>query len=206
MTENIVVGLFYIEEESFRAMEALKENPVEEKSIISQAVLAKKEDGTVKVLDSFDTGAITVDDTVIGSLAGACVGIIGGPIGVLLGSSYGAMVGSAMDAADAADQASMIEVVANKLQDNECVIIALAAEDDESIIDEKLRNYHDTILRFDAGFVAQEVEEARMMEAEMARQAYEEFRKEKNEEYKSKVDDHKAKIKAKFEEFKNSLK
>ena len=45
-----------------------------------------------------------------------------------------------------------------------------------------------------------------MMEAEMARQAQAELRKEKSEEYKNKVEDHKAKIKAKFEEFKNSLK
>ena len=54
-------------------------------------------------------------------------------------------------------------------------------------------------MRYDAAVVAQEVEEARMMEAELARQAHADFRKEKNEEFKSKVEEHRKNIKAKFD-------
>ena len=62
----------------------------------------------------------------------------------------------------------MLAQVADKIQDEECVIIALTSEEDESILDEKFKNYHTTTLRYDAAVVAEEVEEARLMEAEMA--------------------------------------
>lgn len=206
MAVNMVVSIFYVESEGFQVMTELKQSPLNEKSIISQAVMAKKEDGAIKVLDSFDTGAGTLDDTIIGGLAGAFLGILGGPIGVLLGGSYGALLGSAFDTTDAINQASMIETVANKINDGECVIVALASEEDESILDEKFQNYHTTVLRYDAAVVAQEVEEARMAEAEMARQARAEFRKEKNSEFKSKVEVRRARIKEQFEELQSEMK
>ena len=205
MAVNMVVSIFFVESEGYQAMTELKQNPGNEKSIVSQAVLAKKEDGVIKTLDSFDSGAATLDDTLLGGLAGACIGILGGPIGVLLGGSYGALLGSAMDTADALDQASMIAQVADKIQDGECVIVALAAEEDEAILDEKFKNYHTTTLRYDAAVVAEEVEEARMMEAEMARQAQAELRKEKSDEFKAKVEERRAKIKEQFADFKANL-
>ena len=205
MAENMVVSIFNVESEGYQAMTELKQNPGDEKSVLSQAVLAKKEDGAIKVLDSFDTGVFTADDTLMGGLVGACIGILGGPLGVLLGGSYGALVGTALDTGDALDQASLIEQVAGKMQDDDCVLVALASEEDESVLDEKLAKYDTVVLRYDAAVVAQEVEEARMMEAEMARQARAEFRKEKSAEFKSKVEERRAKIKDQFAEVKKSL-
>ena len=202
MTENMVVGIFNVESEGYQAMTELKQTPASEGLLISQAVLAKKEDGEIKVLDSFDTGAFTLDDTMAGGLAGALIGILGGPIGMLLGGAYGALLGSVMDTGDAIDQASMIEQIAGKMMDGELVIVALAAEENEEILNSQLSKFDSTIMRYDAAVVAQEVADAREMEAEMARQARAELRKEKNDEFKNKVEEHKEKIKDHFAQLK----
>lgn len=203
MQENMVVGIFNVESEAYQAMAELKREPGNEKSLISQVVLAKKENGVIRMLDSFDTGAVTLDDTLAGGLAGALIGILGGPIGVLLGYSYGTLLGSMMDSCDAVDQASMIEQIANKMEDGDVIIVALAAEEDEAILDAAFTKFDSTVVRFDAAVIAQEVEEARVMEKEMARRARAEMRKEKNDEFKSKVEERRAKMKDQFGQFKN---
>ena len=204
--QNVIVGLFEVESEGFQAITELKQNPGDEKSFISQAALLKKEAGQVKVLDSFDTGVTTSDDMALGGLMGMCVGILGGPIGMLLGGSLGSLTGMTVDAADAIDNASMIEQIAGKLEDGAVALIGLTDEEDEGVLDEKLSKYKTVIARFDAAVVAQEVDAAREMQAEMERQALEKLRKQKTDEFKSKVDAHRDKMKAHFEELKAKFK
>ena len=52
MNENIVIGIFNVESEGYQAMTELKQEPRSEDLILSQAVLAKKENGAMKMLDS----------------------------------------------------------------------------------------------------------------------------------------------------------
>ena len=204
--QNVIVGLFEVESEGFQAITELKQNPGDEKSFISQAALLKKDAGQVKVLDSFDTGVTTSDDMALGGLMGMCVGILGGPIGMLLGGSLGSLTGMTVDAADAVDNASMIEQIAGKLEDGAVALIGLTDEEDECVLDEKLSKYKTVIARFDAAVVAQEVDAAREMQAEMERQALEKLRKQKTDEFKSKVEAHRDKMKAHFEELKTKFK
>ncbi|MBR0090751.1 MAG: DUF1269 domain-containing protein [Lachnospiraceae bacterium] len=204
--QNVIIGLFEVESEGFQAITELKQNPGDEKSFISQAALLKKDAGQVKVLDSFDTGVTTSDDMALGGLMGMCVGILGGPIGMLLGGSLGSLTGMTVDAADAIDNASMIEQIAGKLEDGAVALIGLTDEEDEGVLDEKLSKYKTVIARFDAAVVAQEVDAAREMQAEMERQALEKLRKQKTDEFKSKVEAHRDKMKAHFEELKAKFK
>ena len=204
--QNVIIGLFEIESEGFQAITELKQNPGDEKSFISQAALLKKDAGQVKVLDSFDTGVTTSDDMALGGLMGMCVGILGGPIGMLLGGSLGSLTGMTVDAADAVDNASMIEQIAGKLEDGAVALIGLTDEEDEGVLDEKLSKYKTVIARFDAAVVAQEVDAAREMQAEMEHQALEKLRKQKTDEFKSKVEAHRDKMKAHFEELKAKFK
>ena len=204
--QNVIVGGFEVESEGFQAITELKQNPGDEKSFISQAALLKKDAGQVKVLDSFDTGVTTSDDMALGGLMGMCVGILGGPIGMLLGGSLGSLTGMTVDAADAIDNASMIEQIAGKLEDGAVALIGLTDEEDEGVLDEKLSKYKTVIARFDAAVVAQEVDAAREMQAEMERQALEKLRKQKTDEFKSKVEAHRDKMKAHFEELKTKFK
>ena len=179
MAQNIVVSIFEVESEAYQAMTQMKQYPGDDQSYVSAAALVKKENGAMRVLDGFDTGSDTSDDTAIGGMMGAFLGILGGPIGVLLGTGYGALLGSTFDAEDALMNASMLEQIVGKMVDGEVAIIGLAYEEEESILDQKLAGFKTRIARFDAATVAAEVEEAQMMEAEMARLARKELRDEK---------------------------
>ena len=198
MTENLVVSIFEVESEAYQAMTILKQSPILEDTFVKQAVLVKKDGDDIKDLDYFDTGADTMDGFALGGMLGALVGVLGGPIGVLLGASYGMLAGGSVDALDALDNASLIEQIIDKLQDGEVAIIALVNEEDESILDKSLENYKTITARFDAAVVAAEVEEAMETEKELERQARAALRKEKSDEFKSKVEKHRAKLKAFF--------
>lgn len=200
MAQNIFAAIFDVESEAYQAFSELKQNPVNEKSLLSQVALIKRENGAINVLDAFDTGAATLNDTAIGGLVGAFLGILGGPIGVLLGGSYGALVGSVVDSGDAIGQASLIEQIAGKMEDGDIVLVGLAAEDDESILDEKLSKFKVTIMRYDAIAVAEEVAEAEAVEAEMARQARASMRKEKRAEFKEKAAARRAELRKQVED------
>ena len=204
-TQNIVVGIFEVESEAYQALTQLKQYPGDEKSYVSTAALVKKENGTLRTLDGFDTGSNTADDMAIGGLVGALFGVLGGPIGVLLGGSYGMLIGSAVDADDALSNVSMLEQISGKLENGEVAIIALAYEEDEAILDQKLNGFKTVIARFDAAAVAAEVEEAQMMADEMARQARKELRDEKKAARKEKRAEKKAKMSADWEGFKEKF-
>lgn len=204
--QNIVVSLFKVESEAYQALTELKKNPGQENSYVAAAALIKKENGAVKVLDAFDTGSNTSDDTAKGGLIGSLVGILGGPIGILLGGSLGLLIGSTMDTDDALLNASMLEQITGKMEDGEVAIIGLAFEENEETLDRRFIKFDTVIARFDAATVAAEVDEAQKMAEEMARQARKELRDEKKEERKEKKEEKKAKLNAEWEGVKNKFK
>ena len=206
MAQNIVVSLFKVESEAYQALTQLKQYPGDEKSYVSAAALIKKENGALRTLDGFDTGTNTTDDMAIGGLVGALFGVLGGPVGLLLGGSYGMLIGSAVDADDALSNVSMLEQISGKLENDEVAVIALAYEEDEAVLDQKLNAFKTVIARFDAADVAAEVEEAEKMADEMARQARRELRDEKKAARKEKREEKKAKLSADWEGFKARFK
>ena len=172
---------------------------------MGNCILVKKENGAVQSLDYYDTGAETTDNTAIGGVTGALVGLLGGPIGVLLGAGYGMLVGGNIDAMDALGNASLIEQIVEKLQNGEVAIIGLANEEDESVLDEKLGKFKTITARFDAAVVAEEVEEAILAEKELERQARAALRKEKTDEFKDRVEKRRAKMKEYFDDLEEPL-
>lgn len=206
MAQNIIVSLFEVESEAYQAMTELKQDPGNEQSFLAEAVLVKKEDGAIRMLDGFSSGANTGDGALMGGLMGGLFGILGGPIGVLLGSSYGALAGAAFGAGETAGEASLIEQITSKLDDNDVAIVGLANEEDESILDNKFNKFKTIIVRFDAAVVAAEVEEAQIVADEMARLARKELRDKRKAEYKQRVEDKRSKMSADFEAFKARFK
>ena len=200
--QNIIAAIFEVESEGFQAITTLSKESVTKTSAILQMALVKREGNSITTLDSFNSGVHTTDDTMVGGLVGSLVGVLGGPIGVLLMGSYGLMAGSMIDAGDAIVDASLMEAVANKMQDGTVALIVLAEEEDEAVIDGKLSGLKAEIFRYDAAVIADEVAEARRMQIEMERQALEELRKTKKAEYKAKVDEKRAKLAADFEALK----
>ena len=199
---NIIAAIFDVESEGYQAISTLSKTPIIEETSILQMALVKRENGSLKVCDSYDSGIHTTDDMLLGGLLGGLLGVLGGPVGVLLLGSYGTLAGSLVDTADALDSATVMEKVADKLVEGEVALVMLAEEINEEEIDDKLKGFKVTIARFDAAAVAEEVEQAKETEKEMERLARKELRAAKKEERKDKREAKKAEISANFAAFK----
>ena len=86
-----------------------------------------------------------------------------------------------------ADNASLLEKAGDSILDGETAIILLAQEEYETALTAKLNNFEVTITRFDAAEVAAEVEHARKVEKQMAKEAREKMREERSEAFKESV-------------------
>ena len=203
---NIVAAIFEVESEGYQALTTLAKAPIINETTILQMALVKRENGFLKICDSFDSGIHSTNDTVIGGLVGSVIGMLGGPIGMLLMGSYGALAGSMVDAGDTLGSASLIEKVAEKLQDGEMAMIALVDETEESELDNALAGYKVTIARFDAVVIAEEVEEAQKIQKEMARQTRRQLREARKQERKERREARREKIKSDFAAFKAKFK
>ena len=189
MENNVIVAVFKVESEGFQAFTELKQSAVGETYLVNAAALIKKEKDTCNILDGFDSGVSTKDDTAFGAAIGMLLGVIGGPIGILLGGSYGALIGMNVDAADSLYGVSMLEQIALKLDEGMVAIIALANEKSQDALDEKLSKFDTVIARFDAEAVADEVDEAYKIQDELARQARMKLRKEKKEDFREELEE-----------------
>jgi len=203
---NIIAAIFDVESEGYQAMTQLSRTPIIEETSILQMVLVKRENGTLKVCDSYDSGTHTTDDTLLGGLLGGLVGVLGGPVGMLLMGSYGALVGSLVDTGDALDTQTLMERVADKLQDGDVALIMLAEEINEEEVDNALKGFKVTIARFDAAVIANEVEMIEDSQKEKERLDRKELREAKKEERKDKLEAKKAEIGADFAAFKSRFK
>jgi uncharacterized membrane protein len=179
--KNVVVAVFNVESEAYKALTELRQTASGATYLVSAAALVKKENGACRLLDGFDTGADTSKGTAVGGIVGMVVGALAGPIGMLLGLSTGSLIGMSSDASNAAYGASMLEQIADKLDDDTVAIIAITDEETEEALDGRLSAYDTVIARFDAKAVAAEVDEAYKMQDEMARQAREKLREENAE-------------------------
>lgn len=198
--EKIITAVFKVESEGFQALTELKNMPATDLFFVSQAVLVKKENGRIRVLDSFDTGYETADDSVRGGLIGAFIGILGGPLGVLLGGSIGMLAGSTIDMDDSLNNATILERVTEMFVDGETALIALEQEAEEGAAKAFLAKFEVSVVEEDAAVVAAEVYHAAEVEKEMEKQARKELRAEKKQDRKQAIEDHRAKIKADFAE------
>lgn len=187
MNENLVLVNYKVESEAYQALSELKRDTANANYTISQAAIVKRENGQLNTMDGFINGKDANDDTVTGSLIGGLVGILGGPIGILLGGSVGMLVGGAVDASGIVKDASLLEKAGDSIAESETAIILLAQEEYETALTAKLNDFDVTITRFDAAEVAAEVEHAREVERQMAKETREKLREEKTEAFKETV-------------------
>ena len=203
--ESIISAIFKEESKGYQAITELRKEPVGDGLVVSQAVLAKKERGMINVLDSFDTGLASADDTFTGGLVGGLIGILGGPLGVLLGGSIGSLVGSAMDVDDAVGRSSLIEKVMEMFQDGEVALVALVQEDVEGALDRAIAMVDPEIIKLDAAEVAEEIRQAKELQKEMEKEARQRIREQKQKEISDEIEKNRQKIKANFEEIKEKF-
>ena len=187
MKENLILANYTVESEAYQALSELKRETTNANYTISQAVIVKKENGKLNTMDGFVNGSAAGDDSLTGSLIGSLIGILGGPLGILLGGSMGMLIGSAVDAGDMAESASLLEKAGDSILDGETAIILLAQEEYETALAAKLNHFDVAITRFDAAEVAAEVEHAREVEKQMAKEAREKMREERSESFRETV-------------------
>lgn len=197
MAENIVIATYEVESEAYQALSEIKHETSNANYTISQAMIVKKENGQLNVRDGFDTGLET-DDTLSGGLIGSLVGILGGPIGVLLGGSVGMMIGGAVDAGDMANHISLLERAGDCIAEGETAMLLLAQEEYETALTARLNQFRVSVTRMDAAEVAAEIEHAREVEKQLARDARAKLRAEKTESFKATVEKKRDELKAWF--------
>lgn len=197
MAENIVIATYEVESEAYQALSEIKHETTNANYTISQAAIVKKENGHLNMRDGFDSGRET-DDTWKGGLIGSLVGILGGPIGVLLGGSVGMMIGGAVDATDMATHISLLERAGESIAEGKTAMLLLVQEEYETALTAKLNRFHVSITRMDAAEVAAEVEHAKEVEQQLAKEARAKLRAEKNESFKAGVAKKRDEIKAWF--------
>ena len=185
--ENVVLANYKVESEAYQALSELKRDTANANYTISQAMIVKRENGKLNVMDGFVNGMTTGDETWMGGLLGGLIGILGGPIGVLLGGSFGMLVGGAVDAGEMAGDTSLLEKAGDSIADGETAIILLAQEEYETALTAKLNDFDVSITRLDAAEVAVEVEHAKEVERQMAKETREKLRAERTEAFKESV-------------------
>ena len=197
--ENVVMITFDVEAQAYQAFSQLKNDSVNSAYTILQMAVIKNGDG--KIVPGIDS----TDDTWTGGLIGSVVGILGGPLGVLLGASIGLLTGSIMDANDADDNSSLILYGSQALGEGKTAIVALVQESDEKAFDLRLADYRCTITRWDAGEIADEVEQAEEQQKQLAKEAREKLRAQKKADREKERAEKRAAIHQKFEDFKARL-
>ena len=185
--ENVILVNYKVGSEAYQALSELKRASLNANYMISQAMVVRRENGKLEVKDSFVNGISAGDDTWMGGLLGGLIGVLGGPIGVLLGSSVGMLVGGAVDAGEMAGGASLLEKAGDSIPESETALILLAQEDYETALTAKLNDFDVTITRLDAAEVAAEVEHARALERQMAKETREKLRAERTENFRETV-------------------
>ena len=185
--EHVVLANYKVESEAYQALSELKRDAANANYTVSQAMIVKRENGKLNVMDGFVSGITAGDDTRTGGLLGGLIGILGGPIGVLLGGSVGMLVGGAVDAGEMADDASLLEKAGDSIADGETAIILLAQEEYETALTAKLNDFDVSITRLDAAEVAAEVEHAKEVERQVAKETREKLRAERTEAFKETV-------------------
>ena len=169
--ENLIVSIFKTESEAYQVFTELKKFKQTEKTKVAQIAVIKNEGGHITDKDRFDFEN-SVDDSVLkGGLIGAFVGLLAGPLGVLFGYGIGSLYGLAGGDAVEAVQEGLIDQVSQKLVSGETAIVALVQEDDEQVLNAYFNKYDTQILRWKVESVAEEIEAAAKVQADLYNKA-----------------------------------
>lgn len=204
--ENVIAVLFKNESDGYQLITELRNTPKAEQALILQMALVKRDESGLSVSDSYDGIGGNATGALVGGLTGSLIGVLGGPIGMMLMGYAGVVAGSMADVGGSVSGAALLEIVADKLVDGDIALLILAEEEDEAYLDEKAGRFPAEIVRFDALDVEAEVEEAVLMNLEMARQAREQLRETRREDLRSKLqkrrDERRVELEAELETYK----
>ena len=204
--ENVALVVFEVESEAYQAFSELKNDAVNSAYTILQIAVVKNRDGRIITTDGFDSGTDSTDDTFKGGLIGLLVGILGGPLGVILGGATGALIGNIKDTRDVNKNASLLEYISTQLTPDETGLVILIQENDESALNLRLSKYDDTIVRFDAAKIADEVEQQEAIDKELRREAKERLKAQRKADRTAAIAAKRDQLQGDFDHVKDSIK
>ena len=204
--ENVALVVCEVESEAYQAFSELKNDAVNSAYTILQIAVVKNRDGRIITTDGFDSGTDSTDDTFKGGLIGLLVGILGGPLGVILGGATGALIGNIKDTRDVNKNASLLEYISTQLTPDETGLVILIQENDESALNLRLSKYDDTIVRFDAAKIADEVEQQEAIDKELRREAKERLKAQRKADRTAAIAAKRDQLQGDFDHVKDSIK
>ena len=204
--EKVALVVFEVESEAYQAFSELKNDAVNSAYTILQIAVVKNRDGRIITTDGFDSGTDSTDDTFKGGLIGLLVGILGGPLGVILGGATGALIGNIKDTRDVNKNASLLEYISTQLTPDETGLVILIQENDESALNLRLSKYDDTIVRFDAAKIADEVEQQEAIDKELRREAKERLKAQRKADRTAAIAAKRDQLQGDFDHVKDSIK
>ena len=204
--QNVLTAIFDIESEGYQAFKEIQDSLANEKFLVPQMALVKKQNGYLQTLDTYQSPLLEGGQMFSGGLFGSLLGIIGGPVGMLLGGTYGALIGATGEAVASSAATSMLDNICKKLIDNSVAIVAIVEEESELPLNTILTKFSAVVLRHDAAFVAEEVAEAERLQLDLQNQARARMMAEKKQDFKDKMQQKAEQLKADFEAFKARFK
>lgn len=203
--DNVMTVIFRVESEAYQAFTEIQAEQKGENYFVPQMALVKYEVGSLKTLNEYQSPYVEDGKAFAGGLFGSWLGLLGGPLGMLLGGAYGASVGLLAGSIESEIGASLLEKVCQKLEEGSVAIVALVREVSEEPLDHILNKFDATIMRRDAVFVAEEMAEARLAEADLREQLQAKLREEKKQEITEAVQKKHSKLGADFDAFKKKF-
>ena len=164
MKENVIIVNCKVPSEAYQILSMLRQDFDNDFFTISQAAVVKKDAGHISLEDGFIAGNPLESRGWTGGLIGSLVGILGGPLGVLLGGVGGALIGDSMDIKDMDAQSALLVKASECLSNGETALLLTVAEEDETALAAKLKDFQIAITRMDAAAVAAEIEHAEKQE------------------------------------------
>ena len=187
--ENIVVKTFEKESEAYQSFTELKSAIVDDRFLVSQAAIVKRENGEVVVKDDFITGLRAGDDTLKGGLIGGLIGLLGGPLGALLGAGAGAMIGQVKDAGDVIKDLTIADAVSECIEEGVTALIILADEKGDAALNEKLNAFAGAVTRISAAEAEKEIDRIDRAQSRIEEQEWKKDIKALKDYYNIKVDE-----------------
>ncbi|WP_040224970.1 hypothetical protein [Bhargavaea cecembensis] len=204
--ENVVISYFKVESEAFQALSELKKlSTFEDEAILSQVGILKKEHGNILLKDSFDTGKVSSNDTLIGSIVGGLAGIIAGPLGVLLGVGIGGSVGLLVDTQDVKKEAGLFWSMTLRMKDGDVAIVAVVQEKSEEPLNRIFGKFETVVERYPAAEIQEEIDHARDVQDGLEKQARDKMAEDRTAHRDKKVSEYKEKMKEDFEKLRGRL-
>lgn len=170
--ESIITAVFKDENAAYKALSKLKEEEKASGYTIKQLGLMTKAQGHLIPLHGFDMKNKSKKAAAKGGVIGGIIGLFSGPIGLLLGTGLGAAIGhSARKKGTTLGNIGIMEKTMEKMPDDEVILIALANEEDGSVMSSKLQRYDaDSVKIFAVELLEYEIKEARKLEKKMKKE------------------------------------